>query len=170
MNIEEFLKEIEDKSPPAPQDKLENLEKKLGVKLPEEYRDFLIKCNGGYVGGRYWYTDEAADGKYIEVGVHHIGGFRDESYFSLESSLESYQHPEEPRIPKELLWIMDDPFGNATCIGLKGEYRGKIYFWDHENEPDPDEWDGKVETAENIRLVTNTFLEFVAGLRTLDYE
>ena len=40
--------------------------------------------------------------------------------------------------------------GNAICLGLSGEHRGRVYFWDHENEPDPDEWDGEVETAGNL--------------------
>ena len=60
---------------------------------------------------------------------------------------------------------MDDPFGNAICLGIAGEYRGRIYFWDHEMEPDPGEWDGAVETAGNVQLLANSFGEFVAGLR-----
>jgi len=59
---------------------------------------------------------------------------------------------------------MDDPGGNAICLGIRGEHSGRIYFWDHENEPD-DEWDGSVEQAENLELLAETFADFVAGLR-----
>ncbi|MFN0121002.1 MAG: hypothetical protein ACKV2V_10905 [Blastocatellia bacterium] len=59
---------------------------------------------------------------------------------------------------------MDDPFGNAVCVGLHDPYRGRIYFWDHEAEPDPDEWNGEVETAGNVRLIASSFTDFVGGL------
>jgi len=60
---------------------------------------------------------------------------------------------------------MDDPFGNAICLGVSGNHRGKVYFWDHESEPDPDEWDGRVETAGNVQLLADSFAAFVGGLR-----
>ena len=43
-----------------------------------------------------------------------------------------------------------------------------MYFWDHEEEPDPDEWDGSVDGAGNIQRVAESFSEFVAGLRRLE--
>jgi hypothetical protein len=47
---------------------------------------------------------------------------------------------------------------------VTGKHRGRVYFWDHEDEPDPDDWDGEVETADNISLLANSFTDFVAGL------
>jgi hypothetical protein len=64
-----------------------------------------------------------------------------------------------------LIWIADDPFGNAICLGISGGHRGKVFFWNHENEPDPDDWDGSVETAGNIDLLANSFSEFISGLQ-----
>src|SRR5690606_37347968 len=95
--------------------------------------------------------------------INHVGGFRQEAHFSLGYLRSMYQEGED-RIPEELIWIMDDPFGSAICLGVKGEHRGRVYFWDHENEPDPEQWDGRVETAGNIVLLANTFTDFVAGL------
>ena len=94
----------------------------------------------------------------------HIGGFREESYFSLESSRDTYQS-DGLRIPKELVWITDDPFGNAICLSILAEHRGRVYFWDHENEPDADKWDGSIETAGNIDLLANSFKDFLSGLQ-----
>jgi hypothetical protein len=59
---------------------------------------------------------------------------------------------------------MDDPFGNAICLGIRGEHRGRVYFWDHEREPDADEWNGEVQTAGNLQLLADSFTDFVAGL------
>ena len=163
MTIDEFITEVKDKSPPAPADKLARFEADIGHTLPDDYRYFLINCNGGYVGGRYWYRGKNPEGQEVEAGVHHIGGFRDESCFSLSWTRDCY----EGRIPDELIWINDDPFGNAICLGIAGDHRGRVFFWDHENEPDED-WNGSVDTAGNITLIANSFTEYVAGLRELD--
>jgi hypothetical protein len=163
MTPEEFLAAIEKKSPPALDPELLALEHTLGTRLPEEYRAFLVSCNGGYVGGALWFTGPTPTGEDAEAGIHHVGGFREESYFSLAWHLECY----EDRIPHDLLWIMDDPFGNAICLGLRGEHHGQIFFWDHENEPD-EEWDGSVENAGNIQLLALSFAAFVKGVHPND--
>jgi hypothetical protein len=163
MTIDEFIVQIKDKLPPAPTDELARFEAVVGHTLSDEYRYFLINCNGGYVGGRYWYKSQNPEGREVEAGVHHIGGFREESYFSLPWHLNCY----DGRIPKALVWIHDDPFGNAICIGVANGHRGRVYFWDHENEPDED-WDGSVEAAGNITLISNSFTNYVAGMRELD--
>ncbi len=160
MTIDEFIAEVEEKLPPAPPDKLAKFETLIGSTLPDDYRYFLINCNGGSIGG-YWYEGTNPNGEEVEAGVHHIGGFRDESYFSLPGHLDTYKG----RIPAALMWINDDPFGNAICLGIDGKHRGRVYFWDHENEPDDEDWNESVETAGNITLVANSFTEFVTGLQ-----
>lgn len=164
MTIDELIAEVKDKSPPAPEEELARFEELIGQTLPEDYRRFLVQCNGGYVGGRFWFQGINPEGEEVEAGVHHIGGFRDESYFSLLDNRECYVG----RIPNALIWIHDDPFGNAICLGGAGVHHGRVYFWDHEEEPDEDEWDGAVETADNITLIANSFTDYVAGLRELD--
>lgn len=163
MTVDDFITQVGMKSPPAPLDLLEQFETRIGGTLPDDYRYFLINCNGGFVGGRLWFQGENPEGRKVEAGVHHIGGIRNESFFSLAWHWDCYAG----RIPDSLLWINDDPFGNAICLGIADPYRGRVYFWDHENEPGGD-WDGTVESAGNVTLVANSFTEFVAGLRELD--
>ena len=83
MTVAEFLEVIENKAPPAPVDQVAALEHELGVNLPDDYRRFLIECNGGYVGGALWFNGPTPDGSSADAGVHHIGGFRTEKYFSI---------------------------------------------------------------------------------------
>lgn len=166
MTIDEFLNMVDDKAPPAPGNELAKLEGMLGGPLPDDYRQFLLRCNGGYVGGALWYKGPTPAGESADTGVQHIGGFREESYFSLKWAIGCY----DSRIPKELMWIMDDPFGNAICLGVRGTHRGRVYFWDHEREPDPNRWDRQVETAKNVRLLANSFSEFVTGLKPTEIE
>jgi len=157
MTIDELLAEIEFMGPRASETQISNFESEIGYALPDDYRRFLAACNGGYLGGRFWHREQ-------HVGIDHIGGFREETYFSLRWARECYRD----RIPKELLWIMNDPFGNAICLGLVGNTRGKIYFWDHDEEPDPEEWDGSVENSGNVSIVTDSFTELVDGLEPED--
>jgi SMI1 / KNR4 family (SUKH-1) len=164
MNLDEFVAYIDDKLPPAPVSEIVALEHEIGIELPADYREFLMRCNGGVVGGRLWFQGPTPSGEHADAGVHHVGGMREESYYSLAERRACYQGL-ETRIPLDLLWIMDDSFGNAICIGVHGERRGRVYFWDHELEPDPSAWDGRVETAGNIQLLALSFLDFVAGLQ-----
>jgi hypothetical protein len=61
---------------------------------------------------------------------------------------------------------MDDAFGNALCLGVAGDLRGRVYFWDHEKAPAAGAWNGRLETAANVRLLAESFTEFVAGLES----
>ncbi len=160
MKIQNFIEAIEKKAAPAPIERLANLETEIGATLPDDYRQFLLSCNGGYIGGALWYMGPTPDGGSADAGVHSVGGLRDDPSYSLGSYRVCY----ETRIPRDLLWIMDDPFGNAICLGLRGECRGKIYFWDHEHEPAVGKWDGEVDTAENVTLIAASFTDFVNGL------
>ncbi len=169
MTLDDLLAAIDHKSPPAPVDALERFEIAIGQRLPQDYREFLVRCNGGYAGGNVRFCGPTPDGQAAEACINHFGGFRKENYFSLEFSRDNYQ-TYETRIPKTLIWIADDPFGNAICLGVSGEYRGRVYFWDHENEPDPEAWDTRVETADNIELLATSFAEFQAGLKRADEE
>ena len=166
MTLDEFLAAIEKKLPPIPSGALEKFEAEIGQRLPEDYREFLIRCNGGYARGYV----QALDPKGLrpDACVNHIGGFRKENHFSLAWARLIYQSEEELRIPSALLWIMDDPCGNAICVGISGEHRGQVFLWDHELEPDPSEWDGSVATAGNIELVADSFDYFVAGLQKVE--
>ncbi len=95
------------------------LERKLGIKLDEEYRKFLVKYNGGdtpntHVGIRGCSTD-----------LRYLYGINTEE--SIEDHLQ---------IPvwenKQYLPIGTDFFGNYFVIGLSDENKGKVFFCNHE--------------------------------------
>ena len=162
MTIDEFITQIEDKSPLAPPEELARFEARIGAALPEDYRDFLVRCNGGYVGGRYWFQGLNPEGHEVEAGVHHVGGLREKSSLSLTKALDNFKD----LLPEGMIWIHDDPFGNAICLGLAGEMRGRLYFWDHESFPE--DRDGTFATASNVTLLADSFTGYVAGLQELE--
>jgi hypothetical protein len=145
-----------DKVPPPSSGEVEAFEAEIGATLPDDFRLFLLQSAGGSLDGDYSFEKEGAS-----VWVKFVGGFREPH--SLREARACYQG-HAVRIPRALLWIMDDIGGNAVCLGLTGKYRGRVYFWDHDLEPDPDEWDHEVETAGNIRPLADSFTDFVAGL------
>lgn len=53
MTIDELLAEMREKRPPVPERELHELEAKVGHRLPEDYRRFLLACNGGFLQGRF---------------------------------------------------------------------------------------------------------------------
>src|SRR5262245_12124285 len=134
------------KVPPPSQDEIEAFEAEIGTTLPDDYRQFLARTNGGYLD---WYRLDrpTPEGRSWTAVVSEVGGLREESDLSLRSARSCYQGS-ELQIPRALLWIMGDPGGNGICIGLTGSYRGRVYFWIHDEQPDPHEWDGEIETAD----------------------
>ncbi len=159
MDLETFAATLRHRGEPASEDAIRALEARMGAPLPAGYRRFLALCNGGFAGGALSYR--AADGTLYPV--HHVGGLRAEPYFSLDATAAVYQGA-QARIPRALRWIADDPFGNAYCLAVTGPRRGWVYFWDHEKEPEPTEWDGRVETAGNLTALVDGFEAFVGGL------
>jgi cell wall assembly regulator SMI1 len=165
VTIDEFIAAMTDRGKPAAPQAIEAFEREIGQALPEDYRRFLAECNGGYAAGRLAFGSGPDC-----VAVNHVAGLQRREYaFSLPQRRRILQGP-EPRIPRSLIPIMDDPLGNAVCLGVAGAEHGRVHFWDHEDKPDPDEWDGEMETAGNLRLLAESFTEFVAGLREFDDE
>lgn len=126
-----------------------------GAKLPEDYLRFLQQCNGG--------VPENAVFEFLEDGKPSgsviscfLGVLEEANIHSIDTALEIYAG----RIPKELLPIADDAFGNLILMGLKKRRRGKIYFWDHELESD--ESTGKYWG--NVTQIADDFSSFFQSL------
>ena len=152
--------------PPLSPAEVEAFEAEIGTTLPDDYRQFLLRSNGGRLDW-YRFDGPTPDGKTWPVVISDVGGLREESDLSLRAARRCYQGS-ELQIPRPLLWIMGDPGGNGICLGLTGRYRGRVYFWIHDEQPVPEEWDGEVETAGNVVLLADSFTDFVAGIGPKD--
>lgn len=100
--------------------KVQELEEKYGITLPEQYREFLLKYNGGETP-----KTEFKIGK-EDSDVRAFFGLGDVAYSMSE---EAYL---EDLVKKQLLPIATDSFGNYIAIGIEKKNYGKIYFCDHE--------------------------------------
>ncbi|MBN2572387.1 MAG: SMI1/KNR4 family protein [Ignavibacteriales bacterium] len=131
---------------------LEAFEKRINIQLPSEYREFILKHNGGKpVSNSFNFID--FDGKESNSLVHYFFSIHNEKSFdNLELTYEYYIN--EDRIPSYMLPIASDPFGNYICISTKEENYGKIYFCDHE-----------MDTNDNLCFISNSFNEFLNMLK-----
>ena len=164
MTLDEFRTYLARPGIPLSEAEVVGFEKDIGIDLPGDYRAFLKVVNGGWVGGALLISGTTADGEPIDSDLHHIGGLRAEPHMDLRTARSTYQDW-LARIPRDLIWIMDDSTGNSICLGIAGDARGKIYFWDQEREPDLDETDGTIEGMGNISLLALTFATFFSGLQ-----
>lgn len=135
--------------------RLSEVEKTLGIELPKEYQQFLLKHNGGSPspnGFKYsivkWFL------AIYSPGMKDVGS-RDDNFVE---NFEIYKG-DEPRIPKELVPIAIDTGGNLVGIAVSGKNLGKIYFWDHDGEGLTDK-----PTYRNVSLLANSFNEFLKKL------
>ena len=96
------------------------LEETLMITLPEHYRKFLLRYNGGETPKtEFKIGRESSD-------LRAFFGLGDVAYcMTKEVELDSL-------VKKQMIPIATDSFGNYITIGIGNENFGKIYFCDHE--------------------------------------
>jgi len=114
------------------------------IDLPKDYKNFLFKYGDFFVEDNYEY-------KPLQPSPLTEDGYDAIEYFygsNIYSNLGIYKE----RLNEQLLPIADQAFGDFICIGVKNEYRGKIYFWVH---------DLSYLMEESLFLVANSLEEFI---------
>jgi hypothetical protein len=138
--------------PKITEDYLLSVEKAARAALPDDYKDFLrfVGEAASWMGPTF--VAEDGEESFIEIsyGVDPEGGY------DLLANLDSYQG----RVPVTMLPVGRDAFSNLICVGLIGDDRGKVFFWNHENENiDGPPW------RENVHKIADSFTEFMEKLK-----
>ena len=160
---------MQDSGSPIRETSISAFEERLRIKLPDDYKSFLLKSNGGrpektWVFDFYDIHYERADSSVINdlyVLRDEDTTKRDDIIFVYKTLLEGGQ------IPQGLLPIADDPGGNIIFIcvsdsdyscdfGNSHSY-GKVFFGDHERQ-DPET--GYIA----LSPVASSFAEFLGKL------
>lgn len=137
---------------PLSPEKLEEFEQRHAIKIPAEYREFLLTHNGGAPEPD---TINFPDGSNTSA-LKQIYGIHNGPYWAnLEDAIDCYQG----RMPEEFIPFGDDPMGNAFIICTSGENEGKVYFWDHENEY------GEQPHYDNITFLADSFYKLLENLQ-----
>jgi hypothetical protein len=124
--------------------RLTAFEDRLGFTLPDEYRDFLLAHNGGTPVPATFSSEREGEDRVESLYGLHDGP----DHLRLDEMWDIYRR----RLPRGLLPIGADPFGNALCIALSGPHRGRIYFWDHEYEPQDDPFEALTPLADGFAM------------------
>jgi len=140
--------------PPARPAEVDEFERSHGVTLPPEYRDFLLKSNGGRPADNLVNVPD-----FDEAAVNHFFGLQRGDMYDLRSEGARI----EGRIPPGTIAIGDDPGGNLFLLSVDGDSNGAVFFWDHEDEPvdQPTDW----SDFENVYRIADGFDQFLAMLR-----
>lgn len=105
--------------------RLQKFEADTGLTLPDDYRAFLLKYNGGApVDCRFEIADLREDAQ-----VDYLYGLDRPNWGNLEKQLSRWRD----EMPDGFLVIGHDPGGAFLIMGTAGEYAGKVYFWDHQH-------------------------------------
>ncbi|RYX85106.1 SMI1/KNR4 family protein [bacterium] len=122
---------------------LEEFEKTIGAKLPEEYRAFLLKYNGGRPTRRAFMApddplDEDSNWSEREVvgfyGLHEQDVAIERDTMDAFKLSEAWQDLQTDFPGKTLLPISQDWSGSYICLQLGKEKLGEICFFDHDYE------------------------------------
>lgn len=140
--------------------KIEEIEKFVGLSFPKEYKDHLIRYNGGQCAPNIFSFNER--GKITDSCIDWFLAIYDGDYDNLRSYIDMYKI-EDKRLPSHILPIAHDPGGNLICISCNTDDVGCVYFWDHEKEVNYKLFADN--NYSNLNLIANSFSEFIDGLK-----
>ncbi|WP_089086420.1 SMI1/KNR4 family protein [Aquitalea magnusonii] len=103
-------------------DQIALFESTIGVLLPNDYRDFLLKNNGGVLVDCMIRPAGLNEDVLLDV----MFGLQLDENLDLQFWLEEYSG----EMPSESLLIGSDPGSNFILMIISGESKG-VYYWDH---------------------------------------
>lgn len=115
---------------------IDKFEKELGIVLPEDYRQFMLKNNGGTPEEDFLFD-------YLDVVTNCVNNSCIRVFFIIydgetnnyDDLLRIYQIMREEQVLESIyLPIADDPGENPICMCVGKDNYGKIYYCDHEFE------------------------------------
>jgi hypothetical protein len=144
---------------------IQTFEKKIGLLLPDDYKQHLLKYNGGRCEPDHF--DFIENGKPSGSGIEWFLALHESESDSLEETYSIFKL-EDKRMPDKMIPIDNDGLGNLVCISCAEKDYGYVYFWDHENEVDYLEADD--DDYSNLYFIAKSFTDFINGLRTIELE
>lgn len=125
---------------------VKNFERQIKAKLPLDYRQFLLRYNGGKPNPSLFRVE--VDGFENETSIQRFLCISSEEHYSLSKYLEIYRN----RIPNNLLPIAIELSVDLICLSISGEDYGNVYFWDHNWEVTQ-----KIPDYSNIHFLAHSF-------------
>ncbi len=136
-------------------DDIHAIERRLGSRLPDDYRAFLLEYNGGRPVPCNFPIEGLLNNPF---GTIHF-------FFGIDDPVQAYNigwHREvmPGRLPDKLLPIACDHCGNLVCLSLYGEDLGAVLFWDCHTEPSEPSY-------ASVHKIAASFAAFVESISDL---
>jgi cell wall assembly regulator SMI1 len=150
-----MIEEISECGPPLNDENVRLLENELGFSLPKEYRDFLLRYNGGRPIPRAFPIRNLTNNPFGVIQVFfRIGGDFETSTLIWNWEIHN------GRIPSNLFPIACDDGGDLICISLFGDDAESVVFWDYHQETNE-------PTYDNVYHIADSFEEFLESIQEL---
>ncbi|HEX5748537.1 MAG TPA: SMI1/KNR4 family protein [Archangium sp.] len=146
---------ITESEPPVSKARIQEVERFIGSELPEPYKRFLLKHNGG-TPKPCEFLFRSKDKPPRPALLSWFLAIHDGPY---ENFLEHFKDF-KGRIPDDTVAIARDPGGDLILIGLRDPLRGKIFFWTKKLES----LDGSPTPPELLHEVADDFDSFLNSL------
>lgn len=116
---------------------ISELEKKLKIKFPNEFKNFIVENNGGIPEQDmlFDFYDEVSETENTSVIRRFFSIYddeRDENRYDLVKIYKTMVI--EKAISDRLIPIADDPAGNPICLSISEKDFGVVYYLNHEFE------------------------------------
>jgi hypothetical protein len=131
------------------------IEAQAGIRLPDEYKTFLLRYNGGRPRPSAFPIQGLVNNPFGVIQV----------FFGIDDPVESCNLDWNiktlgRRLPANLFPIACDDGGDIVCLSLSGDDVGSVLFWDCYDEPDEPSY-------VNVYRIAESFPAFLAGLQPL---
>ena len=124
------------------------LEKRIKLKLPKDYCEFLLEYNGGDP------ESNIINFKGNSISINYFLGLDADSIYDLEKTYFQVKN----RIPKYCIPICAVEGGNLLILNY---IKGLIYFWDHEEESN---------RLNHLTIIANNFQNLLDIIQPFDIE
>lgn len=136
-------------------------EKKIGHRLPDDYRTFLLSMNGGLPED----VNEAPAGSSTATTLQVLLGIdTHDTWMDIEATIEVMQLRDEGKYPSEIIPIGNDGLGNKFVLAIAGDHRGEVSFQALDAFPDR-RHDTEWYRTRQFKRVAGSFDEFITALR-----
>lgn len=149
---------IHESRPPASAAQVADAEAKLQVRLPDDYRAFLMQTNGGYPQpdgfAIAWQQGQPPAPDWRTSTLSRFYAITEERNSNL---LRANTVTFARRLPEQTIAIATDAGSNQLLLALGGPLAGKVLFWakDHEAR------DGAAPGYDNVGVVADSFTDLL---------
>lgn len=150
-------------NPPATSEQIAETERMLGAELPRDYREFLLKINGGLISTNPSFTANDHSNTPEEWILKRLMGVEPCESASISSQLGAFDFNE--RVPNLIIPIGILKADYRMCLSLRKIDYGYIYMWGPNHLLSGDEEEPIEQTMKDLFLVAKSFSEFLGVLK-----